>query len=224
MPKRSRSGAEQQPRPRRRADERERRQRQAHRARRRALADDEVEGEVLHRRVEDLRHRGREAVDLVHEQHAVRLQVGEDRGEVAGALEHRAGGDRSAHAHLRRDDVGEGGLAEAGRPEQQHVVERLGARAGGGDEHAEVGGDLLLADVLGEGARAQALLEPGLGGIAGRGQDVLVHPPMLPRPAVAERRAWLRTGCGRQCGRRSRARGNPDCCRRRRKGGPASRG
>ena len=45
---------------------------------RRPLADDQVELEVLHRRIEDLLDRRREAVDLVDEQHVARLQIGED--------------------------------------------------------------------------------------------------------------------------------------------------
>ena len=72
---------------RRRADEREARQVEADRARRRALADDDVELEVLHRGVQHLLDGAREAVDLVDEQHVAVVEVGEDRGEVAGALE-----------------------------------------------------------------------------------------------------------------------------------------
>ena len=162
------------PGPRRRADQRERRQRQPHRARRRPLADHEVEREVLERRVEDLGDRRRQAVDLVDEQHAARLEVGEDRGEVAGALEHRPRGHLERHAHLGGDDVRQRRLAEPRRAEQQHVVERLRRRdARRGDEHAEVGGDLLLADVLGEPPRPQALLEARLGRVARRPQHML---------------------------------------------------
>ena len=45
-----------------------------HRARRRPLADDEVELEVLHRRIEDFLDRRIEPVDLVDEQHVARLR------------------------------------------------------------------------------------------------------------------------------------------------------
>ena len=70
---------------------------------------------------------GRQAMDLVDEQHVARLQVGEQRGEIAGPLEHRTGGLAQVHAELVRDDVRERGLAQPGRPEDQHVVERLAA-------------------------------------------------------------------------------------------------
>ena len=50
------------------ADQRELGEVDLHRARRRALADDEVELEVLHRRIEDFLDRRIEPVDLVDEQ------------------------------------------------------------------------------------------------------------------------------------------------------------
>ena len=54
------------------------------------FADDEVELVVLHGGIEDLLHRRVEAVDLVDEQDVAVLQVGEQRGEVAGLGDHRA--------------------------------------------------------------------------------------------------------------------------------------
>ena len=53
------------------------------------LPDDDVELEVLHRRIEDLFDGRRQAVNLVDEQHFARLQVRQDAGEVAGLLDHR---------------------------------------------------------------------------------------------------------------------------------------
>ena len=82
---------------RRRPDERERRQVERERPGRRPLADDDVEPEVLERRVEDLLDRPVEPVDLVDEEDVVRLERGQDRGDVALALERRArrpGGSR----------------------------------------------------------------------------------------------------------------------------------
>ena len=59
---------------------------------------------------------------------SLRLEVGEDGGEVAGLGQHRAGGGAEVHPQLAGDDLGQRGLAEARRAEQQHVVERLAAR------------------------------------------------------------------------------------------------
>ena len=81
----------QEPRARGRADERERRQVERQRPRRRPLPDDDVEPEVLERRVEDLLDRPVEPVDLVDEEDVARLERGQDRGDVALALERRPG-------------------------------------------------------------------------------------------------------------------------------------
>ena len=128
-----------------RAHQRERRQVELDRARRRALADHDVDLVILQRGIEYLLHHRRQAVDLVDEQHVVRFEVGQQRGQVARALQHRAGGVAQVDAHLARDDVRQRGLAQAGRAEQQHVIERLLALAGGLDENVQLAADLFLA-------------------------------------------------------------------------------
>ena len=146
-------------RPRGGADERERRQRQADARRRRALADDDVELEVLHRRVEDLLDGPRQPVDLVDEQHVVVAELGEDGGQVAGALERRAGRDVQVHAHLGGDDRRQRRLAEARRAGEEQVVDGLLAAAGRLEHDAEVLLQLALADELVEAARPQSGLD-----------------------------------------------------------------
>ena len=131
-------------------------------ARRRPLADHDVEGEVFEGGVEDFLDATAEAVNLVDEEDVVLLEVGEDGGHVAGALDGGAGGDADVHPHLGRDDVGERGLAESGRPVEEDVVERLLALLRGEDADAEVVLDLLLPDVLLERAGAQARLGGGV--------------------------------------------------------------
>ena len=112
-----------------RADQRELGQVDADRARRRALADHQVERAVLHRRVEHFLDRGIEAMDLVDEQDVAVLEVGQQRGEIARLGDHRPAGGAEADPHLARQDRGERGLAEAGRAEEQDMVERLAACA-----------------------------------------------------------------------------------------------
>ena len=94
------------------ADEREAREVESDRPRRRSLAEHDVELEVLHRRVEHLLDRAWQAMDLVDEQHVALVELGEDRGEVAGALERGSRGDLHLHAELDGDDAGERGLAQ----------------------------------------------------------------------------------------------------------------
>ena len=74
----------------------------------------------------------------------------------------------SVDAELVRDHVRERGLAEAGRPGEQHVVERLAALLRAAHETLQVLDQLALADVLVEGARAQRGLPRALAGALGR--------------------------------------------------------
>src|SRR5919201_3846788 len=164
---------------RRRADEREGRQVERERARRGPLADDDVEPEVLERRVEDLLHRPVEPVDLVHEEDVARLEGREDRSDVALALEHRAGDGADADAELLAHDEREARLAEPGRPDEEHVVERLAAGAGRVESDAELLLHPLLADELVQPARAEAALELLLVGADGRGEELRRHAARL---------------------------------------------
>src|SRR5919201_6855903 len=144
---------------RRRADESERRQVEREGARGRPLADDDVEPEVLERRVEDLLDGAVEPVDLVDEEDVARLERGEDRGDVALPLERRASEGADADAELLADDVGEARLAEPGRADEEDVVERLAARPRRLERDRELLLDPLLADEVVEPARAEASLE-----------------------------------------------------------------
>ena len=152
---------------------------------RRPLADHDVELEVLHRRIEDLLDDRAQAMDLVDEQHVVRLQVGQQRREVAGALDHRPGGLAQVHAELVRDDVRERGLAEARRAEDQHVVERLAPVARRLDEDLHLRLDRRLADVVGELLRAHGAVERRFVALrACRYDAVLLRSSSLPPPAT----------------------------------------
>ena len=159
MPKRERSGADEQSRARGGADEGERPHLDGVGARRRPLADDDVKLVVLQRRVEQLFQRGLQAVHFVDEQHLPLAQVGEDGRQVALDLQRRPRGLLEGHAELVGDDVGQRRLAQPRRPVEQHVVERLAARLGGLDGDLEVVLDLLLPDELAQPLRTQLQLE-----------------------------------------------------------------
>ena len=91
------------------------------------------------------------------------------RGDVGLALERGARGLDEVDAELGGDDLGERRLAEAGRPGEQDVVERVAAGVGGADGDLELGLQRLLADELLEPARAEGdvelVLRAGLGGL-----------------------------------------------------------
>ena len=139
----------------RRADQGESGEVDLDRARRRPGADDQVELEVLHRRIENFLDRRVEAMDLVDEQHVARLEIGELGGEVAGLGDHRPRGGAEVDAELARDDLRQRRLAQPRRADEQHVVERLAARLRRFDEHLEIGARRLLAGEVGERLRAQ---------------------------------------------------------------------
>ena len=98
-------------------------------------------------------------MDFVDEQHVVRLEVGQDRGQVAGALQHRAGGLAQVDAHFGGDDVRQRRLAEARRAEEQDVVERFTTFFGGLDEYFQLLADLHLTGVVGQPFRPQRALQ-----------------------------------------------------------------
>jgi hypothetical protein len=102
-------------------------------------------------------------VDLVDEQDVPLLEGGQDRGQVAGALDGRSRGVLDAHPQLARDDRGQRRLAEARRAVQEDVVGGLSPAPGGGQEHRQVGLDLALADVFVERARTERALDDGVG-------------------------------------------------------------
>ena len=162
----------------RRADERERRDLERDRRAAGALADDDVDPEVLHRDVEQLLRRPGDAVDLVDEQHLALGQAAHQRGEVAGALERRPAGDADAGPELGRDDHRQRRLAEPGRAGQQHVVRRPAAAAGALEHQPDLLAHPLLPDELVEPARAQRRLDDPLL-VAGAG----LHEPGSPRAA-----------------------------------------
>ena len=189
-----------QPGARRGPDQRERREVEVDDPRPRPLADGDRQLAVLHRRIEGLLQRAREAVDLVHEEHRARLERGQVRGDVALALERRRSGRDELDAELVRDDLGKRGLPESRRPGEQDVVEGLLAGTGGLDEDLELLLDRVLTDEVGEPLRAQRAIELVLGGNRlGRLQALdpgLRIPPLTGPPS----------GRGRSAPRRSRRR------------------
>src|SRR6185312_9375154 len=96
-----------------------------------------------------------------------------------GALDHRPGCGAEPDAQFARDDLRQGGLAEAGRPVQQDVVQRLIACAGGGDEDGEVFARRLLPGEVGQDLRAEGCL----GGV--------FLPPFRGDGAIGLAHAWL---------------------------------
>ena len=53
------------------------------------------------------------------------FQVGQQCRQILGLFEYRTAGLAQVHTQFSSDDVAERGLAQARRPKQQHMVQRL---------------------------------------------------------------------------------------------------
>ena len=93
-------------------------------------------------------------MNLVDEQHVARFEIGELRREIARLGDDRARSGAEIDAELARNDLGQRRLAEAGRTDEQHVIERLAPRFGGSDENAEILARRFLAGEIGQELRA----------------------------------------------------------------------
>src|SRR5688572_21482613 len=132
---------------------------------------------------------------LVDEQHLAGLKVRQDRGQVPGPLDRGAAGDADRNAELVGDDVGERGLAHAGRSMQRDMVERLAAALRGLDEDPQLTFDRVLVDVfvVGEALRPERRLERSLAVFANARRHIARLLPIAgPRAPVRHARA-LRT-------------------------------
>lgn len=124
-----------------------------------ALADDDVELVILKGGVEFFFEHGLEAVNFVEEEDLALADVGEDGGEVTLNLQGGAGGLLEAYVELIGDDGGQGGFAEAGRAEEQDVIEGFAAGAGGFKRDGELFLGFRLPDEFVEAVGAELELE-----------------------------------------------------------------
>jgi hypothetical protein len=136
-------------------DQREGAERDSHGAGVESLVHDEVDREVLHGRVEQLLDDSREPVDLVDEQHVALAQIRQDAHQIGAPLERRTRRGHDRGAHLIGQDGGERRLAEAGRPGEQHVVQRLSPLSRRLHRDAQAPDRGVLAHILVEPLRAE---------------------------------------------------------------------
>ena len=147
----------------------------------------------------------------------------------------RAAGEPERGAHLAGDDHRQRGLAQPGRPGEQHVVGGAAARLGGLEHQAELLAHALLADDLGQAAGPQRRLhrplvdvgvgggEPGQVGLL-RGLEVRPRQAFRSVSSAARSRAPT-SGVGSGLGRRPRRRpGRPPSPTSRGRPGPAGPG
>jgi hypothetical protein len=157
-----------------RADQRELSEINANRACRRPLTDNEVELEVLHRRIEDLFNRRVEAMDFINKEHVALFEVGQKCCEITGLGNYRTGRRAKADAQFLGHNLRKRRLAKTRRPRKQHMIQRIAARFGRLNEDAQVRARLLLPDKFGKRLRPDGRLE-SVRFAFGRGYEPVGH-------------------------------------------------
>ena len=122
--------------------------------------------------IEELLELGPQPVDLVDEEDIARAEAGEQADQVAGLLQDRTRRGPELDPHLLGEQRGERGLAQAGRPEEEDVVERLLPALGRVDGDLERGLEPGLADELVQPGRPERRLGAALVGQRGRRGDL----------------------------------------------------
>src|SRR3546814_16685138 len=79
--------------------------------------------------------------------------------------DHRPRGRPEADAEFARDDLCQRRLAESGRPDEEDVIERFGAGAGGADEDLQILAHRPLADEVVQRLRPQRQIGAVAGGV-----------------------------------------------------------
>ena len=97
----------------------------------RALAQDDVDGKVLHGGVENLLIGAVQPMNLIHKKDIPFVEVCQHSDQIAGLFNGGTGGNAHVDAHLICNDLCHRGLAKSRRTIEQNVIERLIAHAGG---------------------------------------------------------------------------------------------
>ncbi len=161
------------------------------------LPDHHVDPEVLHGQVEHLLGGPGQPVDLVDEHHVPLAQRGQDGGQVTGALDGRPAGDPQRRAQLRGDDHRERGLAQPGRPGQQHVVGGPAAAQRALQHQGQLLADPGLADDLRQPLGPQRTLDDPLVRVGQRRHEPVPLCPGQPVPLRGRERLLFQGGQAR---------------------------
>ena len=123
-----------------------------------ALADDDIQGKVLHSGVEDLLDHAGEAVDLIDKEYVILRQIGQDGGQISLLFNSGSRGGAQVDPHLIGNNACESGFAESRRAIEQNVVQGFLTHFRRFDVDLQILLGLLLADIILEGAGAQRIV------------------------------------------------------------------
>ena len=85
-------------------------------------------------------------MEFVDEEHVTVLEIGEERGQVAGTREHRTRGHTKTRAHLAGHDARERRLAQSGRSGEEQMIGALVSSLGRSEHDLEVTNQVALTD------------------------------------------------------------------------------
>ena len=88
-----------------------------------AFTDDDIDGIVLHGRIQDLLDCTVQPVDLIHEQNIILVEIGQQRRQITRFFNGRAGGDANIDAHFGGNNTRQRSLAQSRRAMQQHMIQ-----------------------------------------------------------------------------------------------------
>ena len=89
------------------------------------MPDQQIETEVLHRRIKLLFECRQQPMNLIDEEHVAFLQVRQQRRNVSRLFDRRPRRGTKLRAHFIRDDMRERRLAKTRRSGQQNMIERF---------------------------------------------------------------------------------------------------
>ena len=140
------------------ADQRKGLQFNPHRARRRPRTNHQIKFKILKRGIKHLFHHRVEAVNFIDEQHITRLEIGQDRRQIARLGQHRPRCHAKTHTQFAADDLGQCGFTQARRAIKQCMIHGLTALTCGLNEHFKIGPRLGLANKLIQTLRTQGAI------------------------------------------------------------------
>ena len=122
-------------------------------------------------------------MDFVDEEHVALFEIGQQRREIAGFGDNRTGGRAEIDAEFLRHDLRKRRLAEAGRADEEHMIECLAAVLRRLDEDLQVGARFRLASEVVQRLWPQGGIDV-LAALFRRQQSVLVaHRALIPLSA-----------------------------------------
>ena len=114
------------------------------------LSQHDVNGKILHGRVQHLLHLTVQTVYLVHKKHIPLLEVIQNGRHLPGLFNGRAAGDLHIGSHLIGNDAGQRGFAQTRRAVKQHMVQGLPPGLGCFYIDVQGGFNLLLPHIIPE--------------------------------------------------------------------------